>query len=81
MTDSAARFAEEVDFRSPFGAALERYPDLVFRDPQLFVGAGSLTLRYVSSFGGRNREAAETMALDGTGRAHLVLCAYAEDRP
>jgi ketosteroid isomerase-like protein len=56
-----------------FRRALDTFPDLRFEPLQLFVGAGSVVLHYVSV---RGMLAAETMSLDEQHRVTAVLAHY-----
>jgi ketosteroid isomerase-like protein len=64
------------ELREYFERALRTFPDLVFTDLRVTVGATSVCLIYRSV---RGLLAAETMILDDDGRARQVYAHYASD--
>ena len=71
--EPGGRIVGKEALRAYFAAGLERYPDLHFEPPELFVGVDSLVLRY-RSIGGR--PSAEVVFLADDGRVRRYVAHY-----
>ena len=73
-TDEATIVGKEA-LRAYFAAGLEKYPTLSFEPFELYVGAHSLVLRYVSANG---KPAAEVVFLNSEGKIARYDAHYAD---